>query len=393
MMRNKTKIAFLTHGDRNIGGGENSWYFLITKINRNFFNPIVFYSTRNRIIDQIKDNNIPVIYVPIDKRITSIYRDQVRFNPVSFIKYFYYLLIASIRLFKKLRIHKVKKLHVHDNLSKIIGIPAAKLAGIKIITHCNDQLGKSVIDRILLFFQKYFIDKVFCVSNIVGNSFAINGKIPDRFSVIYSGIEINKWKKIKKNKQKQRPGDFVNIGMVAVFDGVKGHIYLFKAIKLLLGESITNFFCEIIGDGRERSSLHKWVLSNGIEQYINFKGFVPNLKEELENIDVLIVPSLQESFGMSAVEAMAMEIPVIASDVGGLTEVVDDGNTGILVPLMNPNALAAAIKYLLNNPKIRIKMGINGKKRVRKMFDINKNIRITEKIIWNMVNSNDYPRN
>ena len=69
-------------------------------------------------------------------------------------------------------------------------------------------------------------------------------------------------------------------------------------------------------------------------------------------------------------------------------EVIDDGNTGILVPSAEPRALADAIKYLINNPKIRIRMGVNGSKRVRQMFDIDKNLKITEKIIWKMINKN-----
>lgn len=394
MINNKTNIAFLTHGDRNMGGGENSWYLLITKINRDLFNPIVFYSKRNQIIDQIEQNNIPIIHMAIDQKITSIYRDKVQFNPGSLIRYIYYISMASLKLFQQLRIHRIEILHVHDNLSKIIGVPAAKLAKIKIITHCHDQLGNAVIDRILLFCQKYFMDRVFCVSKIVGNSFSFNGRIPDRFSIVYNGIEPDKWVRQKirnQNALKIKKPNFVSLGMVAVCDGVKGHVYLFEAIKLLLQEGINNFYCEVIGEGREKKNLHKWVSNNGIEKYINFKGFVTSVKDALEDIDLLIVPSLQESFGMSAVEAMAMEIPVIASDVGGLPEVIDDGNTGILVPSANPKALANAIKYIINNPKLRLKMGIDGNKRVQKMFDVKKSISITEKIIWGMVNNDIYP--
>ena len=394
MIINKTNIAFLTHGYRNLGGGEQSWYFLITKLNKTLFNPIVFVSKHNRIIEKIKQQNIPINKIHINKKITSIFRDQVKYNPIVIFQYIYFLSKASWNLFHLLRAHRIKILHVHDNLAKIIGVPAAKFLGVKIITNCNDQLGNALIDRLLLLFQKYFFDKVFCVSKFVGNTFSMNGRIPDHISINYSAIEPDKWVRQKIRNQNVSKISDINpsrLGIVAVFDGVKGHIYLFKAIKLLLQEGVDNFYCEVIGNGREKDNLHRWVSNNGIEKYIIFHGFVPNLIEILEELDILIVPSIQESFGMSAVEAMAMEIPVIASKVGGIPEVIEDGNTGILVPSADPRALANAIKYLINNPKLRLKMGGNGNKRVRKMFDINKNIRITEKIIWEMVNNDIYP--
>ena len=238
------------------------------------------------------------------------------------------------------------------------------------------------------------MDRVFCVSKFVGNTFSNNGRTPDHISIVYSAIEPDKWVRQKRKNQdisKIKNTNPIKLGMVSVFDEVKGHIYLFQAIKLLLDEGINNFYCEVIGKGREENNLHHWVANNGIKKYINFHGFVPNLREILEQLDILIVPSLRESFGMSAVEAMAMEIPVIASRVGGVMEVIDDGNTGILVPSAEPRALADAIQYLINNPKIRFEMGRKGRNRVSQMFNIDKNLRITEKIIWGMVNNNIHP--
>ena len=394
MIINKTNIAFLTHGYRNLGGGEQSWYFLITKLNKTLFNPIVFVARQNPFTENLKKHKIPIHKIQINERITSIYRDQVRYNPIIMFQYICFLLKASWNLFRLLKVHRIQILHVHDNLVKIIGIPAAKFARVKIITNCNDQLGNVLIDKILLFCQKYLMDRVFCVSKFVGNTFSINGRTPDHISIVYSAIEPDKWVRQKQKNQnisKIKNTNPIKLGIVSVFDEVKGHIYLFQAIKLLLDEGINNFYCEVIGKGREENSLHHWVSNNGIKKYINFHGFVPNLKEILEQLDILIVPSLRESFGMSAVEAMAMEIPVIASKVGGLTEVIDDGNTGILVPSANPRALANAIKYLMNNPKIRIKMATNGNQWVRKKFDIDKNLRITQKIIWETANNNIYP--
>ena len=381
-MNKRYNIAFLTHGDRNVGGGEQSWYFLINKLDRNLFRPIIFFSKKNRIITRLEQEQIPIVNIDLNPRITSIYRDQVRFNPFSLCKYFFYLSQAIWKLFRLLKKNEIHILHAHDNLSKIIGVPAAKLARIKIITNCNDQLGSTLIDRFLLFYQCHFMDKIFCVTRYVGNTFAKKGNLPSNVCVVYSAIEPDRWKrKNKENRNKK-----VVLGIVAVFDKVKGHIVLFRAIKILVSRGITHFTCLVIGEGRERASLHQFVLEHGIGEYVQFRGFVHDLKKALNELDILIAPSIQESFGLAPVEAMAMGIPVIASRVGGLPEVVLDGETGLLVPSSNSEALADAIVYLMDRPEVRQEMGKKGRERVLQKFDIDKNLKISEKMILDLLN-------
>ena len=88
---------------------------------------------------------------------------------------------------------------------------------------------------------------------------------------------------------------------------------------------------------------------------------------------------------MSIVEAMAMEVPVIGTNVGGIPEVVDDGKTGIIVPPGNIDALCEAIKYLIQNPGIRFQMGKNGRVKVLEKFTIEENVRKTEDVFLSLM--------
>ena len=88
---------------------------------------------------------------------------------------------------------------------------------------------------------------------------------------------------------------------------------------------------------------------------------------------------------MAAVEAMAMEVPVIATNVGGIPEVVDDGKTGIIVPPGNIDALCEAIKHLIQNPEIRFRMGHAGRVRVLERFTIESNVSKTEDIFLQLL--------
>ena len=151
MINNKTNIAFLTHGDRNLGGGEQSWYFLITKLNKTLFNPIVFVAQQNSFTENLKKHKIPIHKIQINKKFTSIYRDQVRYNPIIIFQYICFLLKASWNLFRLLKAHRIQILHVHDNLVKIIGIPAAKFARVKIIQIVMINLAMHLLIRYYYF--------------------------------------------------------------------------------------------------------------------------------------------------------------------------------------------------------------------------------------------------
>ncbi len=114
----------------------------------------------------------------------------------------------------------------------------------------------------------------------------------------------------------------------------------------------------------------KGLIKDDLKAHISFCGSKPHTKvvEYYQHSDILINPSLSESFGMSLAEAMASEKPTISSRVGGMVNVVSDGETGLLVDPDNEDALAQAIAFLTENPKLREQMGIAGRKRILEKF-------------------------
>ncbi|MFL5401588.1 MAG: glycosyltransferase family 4 protein, partial [Gemmatimonadales bacterium] len=109
----------------------------------------------------------------------------------------------------------------------------------------------------------------------------------------------------------------------------------------------------------------------GIAGDVTFLGWVPNaeLPRYYRAAAVSVIPSLEEGFGIPAAEAMGCEVPVVASDAGGLPEVVEDGVTGLVVPRGDASALANAIGSLLANPQLRRQMGQAGRARALRLFD------------------------
>jgi len=135
-----------------------------------------------------------------------------------------------------------------------------------------------------------------------------------------------------------------------------------------------------VGDGEYRKRLENLRKELGLNENVIFAGNREDIPQILADIDIFVLSSVSEGFGRSAAEAMACAKPVVATKVGGVPEVVDDGITGSLVLPKNPNALAEAIITLLQNKEKAQRMGQAGRKRVEKMFSLQKNIRQTEEI-------------
>src|SRR4029434_3279442 len=113
----------------------------------------------------------------------------------------------------------------------------------------------------------------------------------------------------------------------------------------------------MVGDGSERTNTEHRARCLGVYDRCTFVGKQPNSVDYLSASDVLLLPSEQESFGLAALEAMACEVPVIASRVGGLPEVVTDGETGYLSPVGDVDKMAADAARLLSDEKLRKEMG------------------------------------
>lgn len=379
----KFNIAYLMHGARNVGGGEYSIYFLIKNLRKDIFEPFIFYSYENEIIKKLREDGIKLIKIPLDEKITSVYRDEIRLNPFTLFSYACHLFSGIYQVKELLKANRIDLLHPHDNLSKIIGGLAAKISRIKVVVHCRDLLKENLIEKILIRYQLLIMDRIIAVSECNRSLFKIGRRVPKKVMTIYNGIDLKMFDSVKGDFQKKNLGiedeRFV-IGIIGVFDKCKGHIYLFQAIEQLVSQGIKDIMCLVVGDGRERDELKGFVDNKRLQDYFKFLGYRKDIPKLLTMIDVVIMPSIQESFPRVPLEAMAMKIPVIATTVGGLPESIEDGKTGILVPPEDVGSLEKAIKYLIENQVVRENMGEEGKKRVEKKFSLENNVSRTEEL-------------
>jgi glycosyltransferase involved in cell wall biosynthesis len=127
----------------------------------------------------------------------------------------------------------------------------------------------------------------------------------------------------------------------------------------------------VFGDGPDKKILQQYAIKHGLLDHVKFYGDVANINERMCSMDVILIPSLFESFGYAAVEAMALRLPVIATNVGGLQEIVNS-NTGIVVNPASSYEIVRAVEYYLDKPELVKVLAHNGYEKCKNSFDVNR---------------------
>lgn len=146
---------------------------------------------------------------------------------------------------------------------------------------------------------------------------------------------------------------------------IKGHAYLLEAWADIFQQR-DNAILVIAGTGPLEAKLRSRVSELGMDSRVRFTGHIPDTRPALWNADILVVPSLEEPLGIVTLEAMAAGVAVVASDVGGIPEVVEDGSSGLLVPAGDATQLRDAILRLIDHSDYRMELVHNGKRRVER---------------------------
>ena len=181
----------------------------------------------------------------------------------------------------------------------------------------------------------------------------VAGMAPDKVAVVYSGIDIEAF---AGQLQPRAPGGRFVIGAVGRLAPEKGQAFLVRALGHLRH---IDCVCLLIGDGPMRHELERLVIQEGVADRVRFLGFQERVAQVMSQLDVVVMPSLDETFGITIVEAFALKKMVIASDVGGIPELVHSGTTGLLVPARDSVALAGAIEYAFSHRAECEQMGQN----------------------------------
>jgi len=181
----------------------------------------------------------------------------------------------------------------------------------------------------------------------------------DRIDVVYNAVD---WAQLQATASRDEvragfgvPLDRPLAGIIARLTEQKAHAHLFAAMATTKG--LEQLHLLVVGDGHLRDQLHTQAADLGLKDRIHFLGARRDLGNILSAIDLFVMPSLWEGLPLSMVLAMGAGLPVVATRVAGIPEVVHDGDTGLLVPPADPRALGAALVKLVHSPELRARMG------------------------------------
>lgn len=278
--------------------------------------------------------------------------------------------------------------HTHLNKADFYGRLAAKFANVKIIistchnystNHKNaDIKKKSFTDRIDNFVTFWTNSSIIAISEIV-LKYLINRdkKFKNITEIIYNGINTSKENyKLNKDSIKQLrgmygidDGDFL-IGLIGRFDIQKGHLFFLKSLKGFIQKN-KNVKVLFVGDGVLRNDIENYVAMNSLSGQVVLTGFIPDAEPLIEICNIVCIPSLWEGFGLIALESMIKGKIVVASDTGGLKEIITDGFDGLLFDPLNETQLLEQVKSVYYNFENFSKISKNAITTVKNKFDIN----------------------
>ncbi|MGA6971029.1 MAG: glycosyltransferase family 4 protein [Candidatus Binatus sp.] len=223
------------------------------------------------------------------------------------------------------------------------------------------------------------VDGVIAISGGVADSLAAAGVDRQRVTVVSSGVDCERFRpptlqeRADARSECEISDDEFLVSAIGALEPRKGHRYLIEAIGSLAAPGKPGKVkCRIAGQGSIHSILNTEIWHVRSTDRIKLIGRIEDPRKLLWASDVFAMPSLKEGLGVAALEAMASGLPVIASDVGGLREGVENERTGIIVPPANPAAIASAVARLAESIELRAQMGAAARARVVENYSMEK---------------------
>ncbi len=309
----------------------------------------------------------------------------------------FYDLFALFKMYWLFRREKFDIVHTHTAKAGALGRLAAKLAGVPKVIHMSHGhnfygyfgvFGSALVTLVERFCGK-FTDKIIALTELEKQDL-IKFKVCEhkKITIVNSGLELDYYRNVTIDiasiKQSLKIEPHLNlVGMISRLEPVKGAEYIVPAAKVVI-EKFTDVRFLIAGEGSLREKMESEARNFGISDKFIFLGWREDVREILSVLDVLVQPSLNEAVGRILIEAGASSVPVVATKVGGIPEIVLDGQTGILIEPGDAQGLAQAVISLLEDEDKRKKMGLNAKNRINERFSAQSMVNSISQVYSNM---------
>lgn len=392
----KILFVYFSHSSQ-LTGGSNTLYQLIQGLDKDKFYPILLSQKHDALTKKLEECGIETKIIEFPHILDVYNKSILQYSLVKKIQSLIAIIKYNIQIASLVRKEKIDLIWTNNLRALLTASITAKLLGIPIIWNVwlgeksegyfklLNSIGLALSNRVVTEYKNQKHD-LFSGGQI--------RKYNDKFRTVYTSLP-DKFKDFDSYDSRKKFGlsnkEFV-IGTVASIIPRKGHIYILEAVReikkhsknikyLIAGDIPSNHY----KDHYER--LKKSVKENELEENVHFLGFRDDIPEVLSCLDLLVLTSSNEGVPVAIKEAMAMAKPVVATSVGGISEAIVNGETGILIPPADVNALTSAIKFIMENPEKAREMGLNAKKRVEELFSSESYIKNYEAVLSEFIQS------
>ena len=361
LIRNMDILYITNH--LNIGGITSYCLTLAAGMKQRGHN-VYIASSGGQLFEQFKEKGIEYLHIPI--------RTKSEISPK--------ILLSFFKLRSFIKKNHIDILHAHSRTTQVLAEFLGRKTGAPYISTCHG------------FFKARFSRRKFpcwglktiAISEAVKEHLLRDFKLDaENIKVIPNGVDVSRFSsklKAQSSKLKEKLGleeDAPVIGIVGRLSDVKGHRYLIQAMpEVLKAYPLAQLL--IVGDGKIKKDLLKLSKELVLDEHIIFLPSVQDTSEVLQALDIFVMPSLQEGLGLALMEAMASGLPVVASGVGGIGNLIHDGENGILVQPADIKSLSCAIIGLLDNKDNAVSLGDSARRFVTENFSEENMISETE---------------
>ena len=272
---------------------------------------------------------------------------------------------------------KVDVLHYNTPRPVLAGKLAAWICGVPILV-ASRRVNFPLRSRFSRIKYNWLLDRVVTVSGSIERTLVQDGVRPERVSVIYEGVDLQSVDGHPSTSVLPVRSGLV-VGVVAHLSPEKGHETVLKAAARLR-ERFPDVTYVLVGGGERRQMLEERARALNVADRVLFTGFRKDSDAMMREFDVFCLPSLSEGLSSAILAAMARPLPVVATRVGGIPELVVDGSTGLLVPAGRPDKLAEALAKVLSSSSLRRRMREAGRRRVAEYFTLDRKLDETERL-------------
>jgi glycosyltransferase involved in cell wall biosynthesis len=382
----RTRLLFVNHTAQ-LGGGEIALANLIAHLDRDRYEPLLLLFCDGPLREKV-EGMAPVVIVPLSERVLDTHKETMGFGALTQLRGIASSAIFVLRLSLAIRKLNVDIVHTNSLKADILGGCAAKLAGVPVVWHVRDRIAPDYLPRIAVrgfrALSRVLPDRLIANSNATLSTLLKqlpdSGTVADserrfrsRCHVVHDGVPARDLPSPLPERKN------TVVGIVGRISPWKGQDIFLRAAAIVRERHPETTFLVVgsplFGEDAHERRLRELCCDLSLASSVQFTGFVADVNAVIDKLDILVHAStLPEPFGQVIIEGMVAGKPVVASDGGGVPEIVRHELTGLLVPMRDIAAMAEAIVRLIESPATRLEMGANGRRVVEEHFSIQKTV-------------------